>query len=69
MIFSIAGNAGEYYQWTDNEGNVHFSDSLGAVPQEYQEQVKTGRFKESERDDQSPAPPPHEMKKEPAQPG
>jgi hypothetical protein len=31
----------EYYRWTDKEGTVHFSDSIGGVPAGYQKSIQT----------------------------
>jgi hypothetical protein len=30
----------EIYQWVDEKGTVHFTDDLGKIPEEYQDQVK-----------------------------
>jgi hypothetical protein len=34
------GYSGGYYEWTDEDGNIHISDSLGNVPEKYRNQVK-----------------------------
>jgi hypothetical protein len=40
------GSAGEYYKWTDESGNFHFSDSLQNVPEQYRSQIKSERFED-----------------------
>ena len=66
FLFSVLAFTGppsfatNYYQWKDDEGTVHFSDSLEAVPPEYRDQVGTrdyGSTKE-ERDQPERALPP-----------
>ena len=38
--------AGDVYEWTDENGTVHFSDSPNDIPPKYQDQFKTRKFKE-----------------------
>ena len=33
--------AGDVYEWTDENGTVHFSDSPNDIPPKYQDQFKT----------------------------
>lgn len=40
FLFSPAF-AGEFYKWTDDNGVIHFSDSLHGVPPKYRNQIKT----------------------------
>jgi predicted aspartyl protease len=47
--------AGDYVQWTDETGAVHFSDSLENVPSKYRAQAKQGKFKEANVSRRSPA--------------
>ena len=45
LLFLYAvGDAEEYYRWTDKSGNVHFSDSIGNVPEEYRNQIESDTF-------------------------
>ncbi len=34
------GYSGGYYKWTDEDGNLHISDSLGDVPEKYRSQIE-----------------------------
>lgn len=44
----LSAQAGRYYKWTDDAGNVHISDSLSSVPQKYRGQIESRRFEERE---------------------
>lgn len=41
-VFLITGlvHAGKIYQWTDDKGQLHFTDSEGNIPQKYRENTK-----------------------------
>jgi len=41
-----AVSAGDFVQWIDEQGAIHFADSLEAVPQKYRAQAKQDKFKE-----------------------
>jgi len=38
--------AEDVYEWTDENGNIHFSDSPNDIPPKYQDQFKTRKFRE-----------------------
>jgi Domain of unknown function (DUF4124) len=42
LVFLLAATVAqaETYKWTDNDGTVHFSDSLGKVPADYLKSAK-----------------------------
>ncbi|MBI5814200.1 MAG: aspartyl protease family protein [Nitrospinae bacterium] len=45
-IMAGAALADSFYQWADEQGNVHFADSPAGIPPQYRKNVKTGEFKE-----------------------
>lgn len=45
-LLSSFASAGNYVQWTDETGMVHYSDSLQNVPEKYRTQSKQEKFKE-----------------------
>jgi len=53
LLFCSSVYAGEYFKWTDESGNLHFSDSLGNVPEKYRRQIETKKF-----DNEEPEPSP-----------
>ncbi len=44
VLFCSPGFSGEFYKWTDDSGNVNFSDSLDKVPEKYRSQIESRRF-------------------------
>lgn len=48
--------AGDFYQWTDEGGTVHFAESPGDVPPKYRDQIKSGTFKEGGRPEETKPP-------------
>ncbi len=44
VLFCSPGFSGEFYKWTDDNGNVNFSDSLDKVPEKYRNQIESRRF-------------------------
>jgi hypothetical protein len=42
LLFSLcsSGYSADYYKWTDENGSLHFSDSLQNVPEKYRNQVE-----------------------------
>jgi hypothetical protein len=44
LSFCPLGYSTEYYTWTDAGGNIHISDSLENVPEQYRNQVKSKTF-------------------------
>jgi len=58
MLFLCApGYSGGYYKWTDEEGNIHISDSLGNVPEKYRNQIERKTY-------ENESPPPAERSSE-----
>jgi hypothetical protein len=55
----------EYYKWTDENGNLHFSDSLESVPEKYRKQIQRNTF---ENDQPSSKKPPEKVVPTPAPP-
>ena len=45
-FFCASAYSGEYYKWTDEGGNIHFSDSLENVPAKYRNQIEKKRFED-----------------------
>ncbi len=45
LFFASPINAGELYEWQDEKGSTHFSDSLSSVPPKYRNQFKQQKFK------------------------
>ncbi len=43
---SRSADAADFYTWTDEQGNVHISDSLSAVPPDKRQQAEHKRFEE-----------------------
>jgi hypothetical protein len=58
-FFCSPAYSGAYYKWTDEGGNLHFSDSLENVPAKFRNQIEKKQF-----DDDKPEPVPS-----PSQPG
>jgi hypothetical protein len=52
------GHSDDYYKWTDENGNLHFSDSLETVPEKYRNQIQSNTF---ENDQPSPKKPPSKV--------
>ncbi|MBF0291456.1 MAG: DUF4124 domain-containing protein [Nitrospinae bacterium] len=44
MLYASPGMCGDFYQWTDENGETHFSDSLAGVPAKHRGKLKTGAF-------------------------
>jgi len=49
LFFASSVNAGELYEWKDEKGSTHFSDSLSSVPSKYQNQFKQQNFKGADK--------------------
>lgn len=49
FFFSAPLIAENFYKWVDEKGIPHFSDSLTGIPPEYQNQVKTNKFKKVDK--------------------
>lgn len=58
------GYSGDYYKWTDENGNIHFSDSMQNVPEKYRDKTKSNTF---ETDKPSP-PKPYDNARPPKDP-
>jgi hypothetical protein len=41
ILFTTTVAHAEYYRWTDKEGTVHFSDSIGGVPTTYRKNIQS----------------------------
>jgi hypothetical protein len=54
ILFSLCspGSSADYYKWTDENGNLFFSDSFQNVPEKYRGQIEKRGFK----DDNAPSP-------------
>jgi hypothetical protein len=59
-----SGYCAEYYKWTDEDGNLHFSDSLSNVPEKYRKQIESKRFE----DDKPSSPEPRDRARPAKQP-
>lgn len=46
LSFFSSTSAGDLVQWTDENGTLHFSDSMDTVPAKYRRQAKLEKFKE-----------------------
>ncbi|HET6464001.1 MAG TPA: aspartyl protease family protein [Nitrospiria bacterium] len=55
VSISTLVHSDEFYKWTDESGNLHFSDSLESVPEKYRNQIQSNTF---ENDQPSPKKPP-----------
>ena len=46
IVFSLcsSGFTADYYKWTDENGNLHFSDSFQKVPEKYRDQIEKRGF-------------------------
>lgn len=51
--FTSLAISADFYRWKDEQGTLHFSDSLANVPPQYRDQVRTGDFNKKK---QSPVP-------------
>ena len=51
LFLCAPGYSGGYYTWTDENGNIHISDSLGNVPEKYRNQIEHKTY-----DNESPPP-------------
>lgn len=56
VLVSSAVLAGEFYTWKDERGEIHFSDSLSSVPQQYRDQIEGRRFEDRQDDGAGTAP-------------
>jgi hypothetical protein len=63
---AVPSKASDYYRWTDKDGTVHFSDTLGSVPPEYRDQVGTRRFESKKKKTPPSDEPPPAVKADPA---
>ena len=48
FFFTSLIYAQENYKWTDEKGNIHFSDSITGIPQRYLNQVQREKIKKEE---------------------
>jgi hypothetical protein len=46
--------AGEFYKWTDENGNLHLSDSLHNVPAKYRNQIESKHFENPKPGEKTP---------------
>lgn len=53
---SLPGFSADYYNWVDEKGNMHITDSLGKVPEEYRDQIRKKRLENDEPSASSPVP-------------
>ena len=44
FFFSTTLFAADFYRWTDEQGAVHFSDSISGIPKQYREHALEGLF-------------------------
>jgi aspartyl protease/uncharacterized protein DUF4124 len=46
ILFSLcsSGSSADYYKWTDENGNLHFSDSFQKIPEKYRDQIEKRGF-------------------------
>jgi len=40
MMMFVGSSDAEYYKWVDQKGNVHFTDDVSSIPEEYQDKAK-----------------------------
>lgn len=52
LVFFAAPAFADLYQWKDERGVIHITDSMEKVPQKYRDQVRV--FKERPQEDRSP---------------
>ncbi len=45
LLGAQTSKAAEYYKWTDDAGEVHFTDSKSNIPAKYRDQIETKDFK------------------------
>lgn len=48
LSLSAPGYPGGYYKWTDEDGNLHISDTLGNVPEKYRGQIEHKTYSNEE---------------------
>ena len=53
ICYSSLGFAAEYYKWTDDEGNLHISDSVSNVPPKYRNQIENKKLKNDDSESSS----------------
>jgi len=46
----------DFYQWTDKQGGVHFSDSISGIPEQYRGQALEGAFDQESSTQKKPEP-------------
>ena len=57
LVSASIAHAADIYRWVDKNGSPHFTDDIGKVPSEYQDQVKKEEVKEPRESEASkPAP-------------
>lgn len=44
MLYANPGMCADFYKWTDESGETHFSDTPAGVPTKYRDKLKTGTF-------------------------
>jgi hypothetical protein len=47
IIFCSSGFSADYYKWTDESGNLHFSDSFQNVPEKYRDQIEKKAYRDN----------------------
>jgi hypothetical protein len=56
ILFSLCSfsSSADYYKWTDENGNLHFSDSFQNVPEKYRDQIEKKVFVDDARSSSEP---------------
>ncbi len=64
ILFSLcsSGSSADYYKWTDENGNLHFSDSFQKVPEKYRDQIEKRGFLDSSPSQSEPPVKAHQSK-------
>jgi len=55
VCLSSPGSAGNYYKWVDEDGNLHYSDSLANVPEKYRHQTESKKFEDNNASSPQPS--------------
>jgi len=64
ILFSLCSfsSSADYYKWTDESGNLHFSDSFQNVPEKYRDQIEKKVFMDNAHSSSEPLVKVHEVK-------
>ena len=54
VLFCTPVSSDEYFKWTDENGNLHFSDSLESVPEKYRNQIQRNTFESDQPSSKAP---------------